>query len=162
MPSAALSARESRLDHSIARAIAPTPFVLLREEIMPLIRIDVLQGRTEAEITSLLDAIHRAVVKAFDVPQTDRYQVLTEHRSCRLIAEDTGLGIVRTDKLTLVSVTTRPRSDESKRKFYSELTAELETSCGTGANDVIVSITTNSDSDWSFGNGAAQYLTGEL
>jgi phenylpyruvate tautomerase PptA (4-oxalocrotonate tautomerase family) len=129
---------------------------------MPLIRIDVLQGRTEAEINSLLDAVHRAVVKAFDVPQTDRYQVLTEHNLRRLVAQDTGLGIVRTEKLTQVSVTTRPRSDESKRKFYSELTAELAANCGTGANDVIVSITTNSDSDWSFGNGVAQYLTGEL
>jgi hypothetical protein len=88
--------------------------------------------------------------------------VLTEHNLRRLIAEDTGLGIVRTEKLTLISVTTRPRSDESKRKLYSELTAELEASCGTGANDVIISITTNSDSDWSFGNGVAQYLTGEL
>ncbi|MFM0342528.1 tautomerase family protein [Paraburkholderia sp. RL17-347-BIC-D] len=129
---------------------------------MPLIRIDVLQGRTEAEINSLLDAVHRAVVKAFEVPQTDRYQVLTEHNLRRLVAEDTGLGIVRTEKLTLVSVTTRPRSDESKRKFYSELTAELAANCGTSSNDVIVSITTNSDSDWSFGNGVAQYLTGEL
>jgi hypothetical protein len=129
---------------------------------MPLIRVDILQGRTDSEIDSLLDSIHRAVVKAFEVPQTDRYQVLTEHKPHRLIAEDTGLGIVRTDKLTLVSVTTRSRPDESKRKFYSELTDELEASCGIGANDVIVSITTNSDSDWSFGNGVAQYLTGEL
>src|ERR1700744_2203095 len=122
---------------------------------MPLIRLDVLQGRTAAEINSLLDAVHRAVVKAFDVPQTDRYQVLTEHNLRRFVAQDTGLGIVRTEKLTLVSVTTRPRSDESKRKFYSELTAELAANCSTGANDVIVSITTNSDSDWSFGNGVA-------
>jgi hypothetical protein len=29
-------------------------------------------------------------------------------------------------------------------------------------NDIVVSIVTNSDADWSFGNGRAQFLTGEL
>jgi hypothetical protein len=29
-------------------------------------------------------------------------------------------------------------------------------------NDIIVCIVTNSDADWSFGNGRAQFLTGEL
>jgi hypothetical protein len=29
-------------------------------------------------------------------------------------------------------------------------------------SDVVVSIVTNSDEDWSFGNGRAQFLTGEL
>jgi len=29
-------------------------------------------------------------------------------------------------------------------------------------SDVVVSMVTNSDEDWSFGNGRAQFLTGEL
>lgn len=40
----------------------------------PLIRIDVIEGRSEAEIKALLDAAHRAVVAAFKVPE--RYQIL--------------------------------------------------------------------------------------
>jgi hypothetical protein len=39
----------------------------------PLIRIDVIEGRSEAEIKALLDAAHRAVVAAFKVPERDRY-----------------------------------------------------------------------------------------
>jgi hypothetical protein len=87
---------------------------------MPLIRFDIIEGRTDAEITNLLDAGHRAVLTAFAVPQRDRYQVVTEHKPSRIVAQDTGLGIPRTRNLVLVSVVTRQRSQASKRMFYAE------------------------------------------
>jgi hypothetical protein len=34
--------------------------------------------------------------------------------------------------------------------------------CGIEQNDIVVSIVTNSDADWSLGNGRAQFVTGEL
>jgi len=34
--------------------------------------------------------------------------------------------------------------------------------CGLSPSDVVVSIVTTTDEDWSFGNGRAQFLTGEL
>jgi hypothetical protein len=129
---------------------------------MPFIRFDVVEGRSDQEIATMLEAAHRAVVRSFDVPERDRYQVITEHKANRMIAKDTGLGIERTAKLVIVSVVTRSRPQESKQKFYTELCKEFRESCGIEPGDVIVSITTNSDADWSFGNGVAQYLTGEL
>jgi hypothetical protein len=129
---------------------------------MPLIRFDIIEGRTDAEITNLLDAAHRAVLTAFAVPQRDRYQVVTEHKPARIVAQDTGLGIPRTRNLVLVSVVTRQRSQASKRIFSAELCRELKEACDVESSDVIVSFTTNSDEDWSFGNGVAQYLTGDL
>jgi hypothetical protein len=42
---------------------------------MPLIRIDAVEGRTDSEVKALLDAVHRAVVKAFYVRDRDRYQI---------------------------------------------------------------------------------------
>ncbi len=129
---------------------------------MPLIRIDAVEGRSQAEIKKLLDATHRAVLSAFKVPERDRYQIYQEHPESNLIVEDTGLGIRRSRKVVMVSVTSRPRSEEMKRAFYAELCKELRDSCGIEPGDVMVSIVTNSDSDWSFGNGNAQFLTGEL
>jgi len=38
----------------------------------------------------------------------------------------------------------------------------LEEHAGIQPSDVIVSFTTNSDADWSFGGGKAQFLNGEL
>lgn len=39
---------------------------------MPLLKIDVVAGRTEDELTLLLDTIHDAMVEAFQVPVRDR------------------------------------------------------------------------------------------
>ena len=129
---------------------------------MPLIRIDLIEGRSDEEMKTLLDAAHKAMLEAFNVPEGDRYQIVHEHVKSRMIIEDTGLGIPRTDKVVVVQVTTRPRSREMKETFYRLLVEELETACGIKPEDVMVSMVTNSAEDWSFGLGRAQFLTGEL
>ncbi|MDB6142316.1 MAG: tautomerase family protein [Pseudomonas sp.] len=129
---------------------------------MPLIRIDMIEGRSDAEVKTLLDAAHRAVVDAFDVPERDRFQIVNEHPASRMIVEDVGLDIPRTRDVVVVSITSRPRSEASKVKFYELLCRELQQRCGIDPSDVMVSIVINSDSDWSFGHGRAQFLTGEL
>ncbi|MGZ5823811.1 MAG: tautomerase family protein, partial [Hyphomicrobium sp.] len=46
---------------------------------MPLIRFDLIKGRTDKEIANLLDAAHEAMLEAFRVPVRDRYQIVQEH-----------------------------------------------------------------------------------
>lgn len=129
---------------------------------MPLLRFDLIEGRSDAELQALLDAAHRAMLAAFRVPERDRYQIVHEHKPSRLVIEDTGLGIARTDKVVFLQVTSRPRGREAKETFYRLLTEELEKSCGIAPGDVVVSVIENTDEDWSFGHGRAQFLTGEL
>ncbi|MEQ1653556.1 MAG: tautomerase family protein [Hyphomicrobium sp.] len=129
---------------------------------MPLLRFDLIEGRTPAELQSLLDAAHRAMLEAFKVPPGDRYQIVHEHPPAHMIIEDTGLGIPRTSKVVFLQVTTRPRGKELKQTFYKLLVEELEKSCGIAPSDVVVSMVSNTDEDWSFGLGRAQFLTGEL
>ena len=129
---------------------------------MPLIRIDVIEGRSEAEIKALLNAAHRAMLAAFNVPPRDRYQIAQQHPRAHMIVEDTGLGIERSDKVVVVQVTTRPRKKNLKEAFYRLLCEELEQACGLAPSDVMVTMVENSDEDWSFGHGRAQFLTGEL
>ena len=129
---------------------------------MPLLRIDLIEGRSDAEMRLLLDAVHRAVLAAFKVPERDRYQIVHEHKASQMIIEDTGLGIPRTRNVVFVQVTSRPRTRQSKEAFYRILCEELERRCGITPSDVVVSITHNTDEDWSFGLGRAQFLTGEL
>ena len=129
---------------------------------MPLIRFDLIEGRDEESIRNLLDASHRAMVKAFGVPERDRYQIVHQHPAHELIIEDTGLGFERSNNLIVVSVTSKQRSDEQKQNFYKLLVQELGESCGIEPNDIMVSIVTNGDADWSFGFGEAQFLTGKL
>lgn len=129
---------------------------------MPLLRFDLIEGRTDAELKALLDAAHRAMLAAFGVPERDRYQIVHEHKPTRMIVEDTGLGIPRSDKVVFLQVTSRARKREQKEAFYRLLCEELERSCGIAPCDVVVSIVENSDEDWSFGLGRGQFLTGEL
>ena len=129
---------------------------------MPLLRFDLFEGRKPAELQTLLDAAHRAMLAAFKVPPGDRYQIVHEHPATHLIIEDNGLGIPRTRNVVFLQVTTRPRGRDLKQDFYKLLVAELEKSCGIAPSDVVVSMVTNSDEDWSFGLGRAQFLTGEL
>jgi phenylpyruvate tautomerase PptA (4-oxalocrotonate tautomerase family) len=129
---------------------------------MPLLNIHVVVGRSEEQTATLLQAIHDAMVEAFKVPERDRYQVLHEHDSKRLIMEDTGLGFARTDNRVLIHVTTRPRSREMKERFYALLAERLGKRCGVSPEDIMVSCIENSDADWTFGFGRAQFLLGEL
>ena len=129
---------------------------------MPLLQFDVIQGRSESEMRTLLDAAHRAVLAAFKVPARDRYQIVHENKAYQMVFEDTGLGLTRTDNLVMVRVFTSPRSDEQKQFFMAELCRELKESCGILGNDVMISFITNGKGDWSFGNGVAQYMTGDL
>lgn len=129
---------------------------------MPLIRIDVLEGRTDEELKQLMDAAHRAMVAAFKVPERDRYQILTEHKPSRMIIEDTGLDIPRTKDVVVMEVISRPRPREMKETFYKLMVEALEADCGIAPSDVMMSIVTNTDEDWSFGYGKGQFLTGEL
>jgi phenylpyruvate tautomerase PptA (4-oxalocrotonate tautomerase family) len=129
---------------------------------MPLLRFDLIEGRSAIELKALLDAAHRAMLAAFGVPPRDRYQIVTEHPRSHMIIEDPGLGIERSNKLVVVQVTTRKRKKKQKEEFYRLLCEELERACGIKPSDVMVTMVENSDEDWSFGLGRAQFLTGAL
>lgn len=129
---------------------------------MPLMRIDLVEGRTESEITAISEAVHQAMLAAFKVPERDRYQIITELKPSRLVMEDTGLDIPRTDQRIMIQVITRPRPRDQKEAFYRLVCAALEAAAGIASSDVMVSMVENSDEDWSFGLGRAQFLTGEL
>lgn len=130
---------------------------------MPLIRIDVIAGRrTPEQVTTLLDTVHAEMVAAFETPARDRYQIVHEHPRHQIVVQDTGLGIERTDDVVIVQVTSRPRDRGRKEAFYAGVAKALERECGLRPEDLVVSITENTDEDWSFGHGRAQFLTGEL
>jgi hypothetical protein len=137
------------------------PKVWHEEYAMPFLRVDAYEGRSKEQVKELLDAIHRAVLSSFGVPLRDRYQVYQEHSESNFIVQDTGLGIDRTKNVVFIGITSRQRTDQQKTNLYTKLVEELK-ACGIEQNDIVVSIVTNSDTDWSFGNGRAQFLTGEL
>ncbi|MBS1057245.1 tautomerase family protein [Gluconobacter kondonii] len=129
---------------------------------MPLLNIHVVKGRTSDQTTTLQQAIHDAMLEAFSVPERDRYQILNEHEPEHLVMQDTGLGCERSGNRVLIQVVTRPRTQEMKERFYALLVEYLGERCALLPEDIMVSCIENSDADWSFGFGRAQFLNGDL
>ncbi|RJO97490.1 tautomerase family protein [Exiguobacterium sp. RIT452] len=129
---------------------------------MPLLRFDVIEGRSDEELKLLLDTAHEAMLEAFDVPERDRYQIVHTHKANEMVIQDTGLGLTRTNHVVLISVTSKTRTKEKKQALYRLLAERLEAVCGLAPSDLMVSIVENDAADWSFGLGKAQFLTGDL
>lgn len=129
---------------------------------MPLVRIDLVRGRSEQEVRAVADAVHSALVEVLGIPASDRFQVITEHDPARVIAQDAGLGFERSESLVMIQVFTQQgRTVATKQQVYKALAARLG-ELGIGGNDVFVGIVENTAADWSFGSGRAQYVEGDL
>ncbi|WP_286690218.1 tautomerase family protein [Aeromicrobium sp. REDSEA-S38_B2] len=130
---------------------------------MPLVHLHLLEGRrTPEEVRRLADVVQQTLLDVFAAPERDRYQLISEHKPGHVIAEDTGLGIKRTDDLVILQITQQGRNLDQKRALYATLAERLEAECGLAPSDLIVSLTENTKEDWSFGNGVAQFVEGQL
>lgn len=129
---------------------------------MPLVRIDLQEGRSAPEVRHIADVVQEVMLDVFAAPPRDRYQIVTEHPVGHVIAEDTGLGFERTDGVVIIQIVQQGRSEDQKRAAYRELARRLEQDCGVAPTDLIVSVVANDRADWSFGLGRAQFLEEDL
>lgn len=129
---------------------------------MPLVRIDLVRGRTPEQLRALADTVQEVMLDVFAAPPGDRYQVIHQHEADEMIIEDTGLGIERSDGVTVVQVTQQGRDRAQKEALYAALAERLGDRGLVEPRDLVVSVIENTRDDWSFGHGRAQFLTGEL
>ena len=129
---------------------------------MPLVRIDVNQGRTPEQLQALSRCIHDAIVAEYGIPERDYFHVLTEHPAGQILAQDAGLGFERTPDVVMLQIFTQGgRSQEAKQSLFAALADRLA-AVGVAGEDVFIGYVENTAGDWSFGFGRAQYVTGEL
>jgi 4-oxalocrotonate tautomerase len=125
---------------------------------MPLIRIDLIEGRQAAQVDAIGAAVHHAMVETLGVPERDHFQVINEHKPGRLVYNPDYLGVKRSDGIVMIQVfLSAGRTPEVKQAFYAR-TAELLVAASVRAEDVCIALVENQRGDWSFGNGVAQYL----
>jgi 4-oxalocrotonate tautomerase len=126
---------------------------------MPLVNIDLLEGRTQEELLLIGDLVHKAMVEQLDVPQRDRFQMITQHTRATLQFDRDYLDIERSDQFVMVRVTlSAGRSTEAKSAFYQKLAELLADRVGLRSEDLAVILVENERADWSFGRGQASYL----
>lgn len=129
---------------------------------MPLVRIDVNEGRTPDELQRLSRGIHDAILAEYSIPERDYFHILTEHPKGQIVAQDAGLGFERTGGVVMIQIFTQAgRSQEAKQQLFAAVAGRLS-EVGVAGEDVFIGYVENTAGDWSFGYGRAQYVTGEL
>jgi 4-oxalocrotonate tautomerase len=125
---------------------------------MPLVRIDVPESIEPTRRTTIADIVYETMVDVLDVPEHDRFQIVTAHGPGSLLIDPTYLGIERSARAFIIDITLNAgRSVELKKQFYATLAARLNTVAQIRPEDVIVSLTEVVKENWSFGKGEAQY-----
>lgn len=125
---------------------------------MPLVRIDLLEGRTPQQLQAIGDGVHRALVEAIGIPAADRFQVHTVHAPGHLVYDAGYLGIPRTDGIVVVQIVlSAGRSIEKKKALYAAIARNLTADPGIRPEDLFVNLVEVAKENWSFGNGIAQY-----
>jgi len=86
---------------------------------MPLVRISLPAGKSAAYAKGVADGVHEAMRATIDVPEADRFQIVTEHTPGSLIIDPTFLGVERGVDALIVQITLRAgRSIDQKKALY--------------------------------------------
>ena len=129
---------------------------------MPLVRIDVNEGRTREELATISRTVHDAILAEYGIPERDYFHILTEHPQGQIVAQDAGLGFERSSGVVMIQIFTQGgRSQGAKQRLFAAVAGKLA-EAGIAGEDVFIGYVENTAGDWSFGFGRAQYVTGEL
>ena len=125
---------------------------------MPLVRID-LPNSIESERHGLIgDIVYQAMVDVLNVPDGDKFQIITAHDADSLRIDPAYLGIDRSANAFIVDITLNAgRTVELKRQFYATAAERLSAEADVRPQDVLIVLTEVAKENWSFGNGEAQY-----
>ena len=127
---------------------------------MPLVRIDLLEGKTPEYRIQVGEIVYRALLDVFGVPKDDRFQVITEHPKTGLQFDRDYLGVHRSDDCVFLQITLNAgRAVELKQRFYKAVADGLHDGLKLRREDVFISLVEVPKENWSFGNGEAQYVS---
>ena len=111
---------------------------------MPLVRIEILKGKSAEYKKAVLDAVHSALVCALGVADWDRFQRLYElDEPCFERPEG------KTDRFTIIEITMfRGRTKEQKAALFREITDALAEDPGIAPEDVFIVLNEPPDENW--------------
>src|SRR5262249_22556285 len=129
-----------------------------RRQTMPLSRISLKKGKSPHYRQAILDGVYLAMRETFDVPEDDRFMIVTEHGDGDFVYGAHYLGIDRSADLVIIQLTvsnTRPL--EKNQALYKRIVERLGDSPGVRPQDVFINLVEVAKENWSFGHGVAQY-----
>lgn len=121
---------------------------------MPLTRITLRQGYSDAVLGQISDLLHQTLVGEFAVPPDDRFQIIETLPDAQRSFDRHYLSGTRSEDFMLFHIVAgKPRTSQQKQNFYRVLSERLHTLLGIHPDDVMVVIQFNSAEEWSFSRG---------
>lgn len=126
---------------------------------MPLIRVSLRRGKPAEYRKAILDGVYQAMTRTFNVPEHDRFMVISEHDEPDFSYDPSYLGIHRSDDLVIIQLTvSNTRTVAQKKALYRGIAERLAESPGLRPEDIFINLVEVEPANWSFGNGVAQYV----
>jgi phenylpyruvate tautomerase PptA (4-oxalocrotonate tautomerase family) len=126
---------------------------------MPLVRIDLLKGKSAAYRRQLGNVVYEAMLGA-NVPLNDRFVIVSEHEADNFQFDETYLGVGRNDDLVMIQITwNEGRTIEQKKTLYQAIADGLAISPGVRPENVLINLVEVKKENWSYGHGIAQYVS---
>ncbi|KAF3299855.1 4-oxalocrotonate tautomerase [Aerococcus sp. 150760007-1] len=125
---------------------------------MPLVRIDLLEGRTAEFKSQLGELVYESMLETVGIPEEDKFVVVNDLKAEELIFSTNYLGIDRTDGIVIIQITMNEgRTTEVKKALYKTVADKLNSQLDIRKEDVFINLVEVNKENWSFGNGIAQY-----
>ncbi|HXO68194.1 MAG TPA: tautomerase family protein [Bradyrhizobium sp.] len=125
---------------------------------MPLVRVSLRKGKSDDYKRAIGDSVYKAMIEVFNVPEEDRFVIVSEHSESEFQFSKTYLDIARSDDLVIIQITANnTRTVEQKKALFARIAELLSEEPGLRKEDVFVNLVEVAKENWSFGNGVAQY-----
>ena len=108
---------------------------------MPLVRIDLSKSYSPEQRQIVSDVVYSAMIDIANVPEHDKFQILTLHTDGELVFPQTGyLGVDYTPRIIFIQVFwVAGRTTEVKKAFYRRIADDLHARAGVRKQDVWIS-----------------------
>src|SRR5689334_12552117 len=125
---------------------------------MPLTRISLRRGKPAAYRKAILDSVYLAMRETFNVPEDDRFMLISEHDADDFSYGAEYLGIRRSDDLVIIQPTVSDtRTLAQKQALFARIVERLTRDPGLRPEDIFINLVEVKPENWSFGHGIAQY-----
>lgn len=125
---------------------------------MPHTHIALRRGKPPQYRQAIMDGLYAAMRETFNVPEDDRFMIVTQHDADEFLYGKHYLGIERSDDLVLIQLTvSNTRTLEQKKALFAAIAKKLGDNPGLRPQDVFVNLVETAKENWSFGHGLAQY-----
>ena len=125
---------------------------------MPFVRIDLSKKHPDGFAQQVGDIIFQVMREHINVPEDDKFQVITRHDTDELVIPKSYLGIEYSEGIIFIQVTLNEgRTTDMKKAFYKAICESLVNKLKVRPQDIMINLVEVNKENWSFGNGEMQY-----